>query len=627
MNGRIVSTRTMKIECTMNNVFPTAGSIRRILTRRNLLKTAPAVCASALFPRILSAAAATATQSATPPPTPTHQITAPKPFSTFTDVAHSAGLTATMYYGDPQAITYIVEEMGGGCAFFDYDNDGWMDIFILGGRRIEDIPAGASNRLYKNNRDGTFTDVTRQAGLWDAGWAVGVCVGDYNNDGFEDLFITYYGQNKLYRNNGNGTFTDVTAKAGLLHEGIRFGAGCTFVDYNRDGLLDLFVSNYVDIDLAHAPRPSLNIPGCNYEGVPVACGPKGLKAPLQYLYRNNGNGTFTDVSKESGIAAVTGSYGLTAVAFDVDEDGWQDIFVACDTTPSLLLLNNRDGTFREEGLMSGVAISPDGQQLAGMGVGVGDYDLDGRLDILKTHFQLQASGLYRNLGKGEFEDQAQAAGIAAERNYVSWGTGIVDLDNDGFPDIFWVTGNVYAEVERINPKLPYKGPCVVYRNRGNGTFARIGDEPGSVLSARHVSRGCAFGDFDNDGDLDIVIMNQHEPPTLLRNDAPKENHWIKVRLEGAKSNRSAIGARVLVHYAGKVQAQAVLSQASYMSFNDPRLHFGLGAATSADIEIFWPSGAVEKFPALAADRLITIVEGHGIVPGRPFTPAMPHSAL
>jgi len=528
-----------------------------------------------------------------------------------------------MYYGVPEAVTYIVEEMGGGCAFFDYDNDGWMDIFILGGRRLEDIPSGASNRLYKNNRDGTFTDVTRRAGLWDAGWAVGVCVGDYNNDGFEDLFITYYGQNKLYRNNGDGTFSDVTAKARLLHEGTRFGAGCTFIDYNRDGLLDLFVSNYVDIDLAHAPKPSLSIPGCNYEGAPVACGPKGLKAPLHSLYRNNGDGTFTDVSKESGIAAVTGSYGLTAVAFDVDEDGWQDIFVACDTTPSLLLLNNHDGTFREDGLMSGVAISADGQQMAGMGVGIGDYDLDGRLDILKTHFQLQASGLYRNLGNGEFQDRAQAAGIAIERNYVSWGTGIVDLDNDGYPDIFWVTGNVYAEVERINPKFPYKGPRVLFRNRGNGTFARIFDEAGSAIGARHVSRGCAFGDFDNDGDLDIVIMNQHEPPSLLRNDAPKENHWIKVRLEGSRSNRSAIGARILAHYDGKVQAQAVLSQASYMSFNDPRIHFGLGTATSADIEVFWPSGAVEKFPAQAAGRLITILEGHGIVPGRPFTPVQP----
>ena len=588
----------------MKKLFPTSG-----WSRRKLLQTAPALCAAAVLPRGLRAAR------------PDHVAAPAKPFSTFTDIAQSAGLTKTMYYGVPEAVTYIIEEMGGGCAFFDYDNDGWLDIFILGGRRLEGIPPDASNRLYKNNRDGTFKDVTKEAGLWDAGWAVGVCVGDYNNDGFEDLFLTYYGQNKLYRNNGNGTFTDVTERAHLTHDGIRFGAGCTFIDYNRDGLLDLFVSNYVDIDMATALKPSLNTPNCNYEGVPVACGPKGLKAPQHYLYKNNGDGTFTDVSKESGIAAIKGSYGLTAVAFDVDEDGWTDLFVACDTTQSLLLLNNHDGTFREEGLMRGVAISPDGQEMAGMGIGVGDYDLDGHLDIVKTHFQLQAAGLYRNDGKGNFDDVAQQAGLAGERTYVSWGTDIVDLDNDGFPDIFWVTGNVYAEVEKINPKFPYKGPRVLFRNRGDGTFARMGDEAGPAINARHVSRGVAFGDFDNDGDLDIVIMNQHEPPSLLRNDAPKENHWIKVRLEGTKSNRSAIGARVIVRYGGKAQAQAVLSQASYMSSNDPRLHFGLGAETKADIEVIWPTGAVEKYPAQAANRLVTIVEGQGIVAGRPFRAA------
>jgi enediyne biosynthesis protein E4 len=525
-----------------------------------------------------------------------------------------------MFYGNPRSVTYIVEEMGGGCAFFDYDNDGWMDIFIVGGRTLEGIPPDASNRLYKNNRDGTFKDVTKEAGLWDAGWGVGVCVGDYNNDGFEDLFITYYGQNKLYRNNGDGTFTDVTGKSGLSFAGTRFGAGCTFIDYNRDGLLDLFVSNYVDINLATALKPSLSTPNCSYENVPVACGPKGLKAPQHYLYRNNGDGTFTDVSGESGIAAIKGSYGLTAVAVDVDEDGWADLFVACDTTQSLLLMNNHDGTFREEGLLRGVAISSDGDAMAGMGIGVGDYDLDGHLDIFKTHFQLQASGLYHNDGKGNFEDQAQPAGLAGERAYVSWGTDLVDLDNDGFPDIFWVTGNVYAEVEKVNPKFPYKGPRVLFRNRGDGTFVRLRDEAGSAISALHVSRGVAFGDFDNDGDLDIVIMNQNEPPSLLRNDAPRENHWIKVRLEGTKSNRSAIGARVLVYYGGKKQAQAVMSQASYMSSNDPRLHFGLGVETIAEVEVIWPTGIAEKYKVQPVNRLITIREGQGIVAGRPFEP-------
>ena len=548
-----------------------------------------------------------------------HHATAwPKAFSTFTDVAKSAGLIHPMTYGTPQAVTYIVEEMGGGCAFFDYDNDGWMDVFVLGGQTLEGKPAGASNRLYKNNRDGTFTDVTQKAGLWDCGWAVGVCVGDYNNDGNEDLFITYYGQNKLYRNNGDGTFSDVTAKAGLLQSGIHFGAGCTFIDYNRDGLLDLFVSNYVDIDLAHASKPSLEILGCNYQGVPVACGPKGLKFPRHFLYRNNGDGTFTDVSKESGIAGITASYGLTAVTFDADEDGWPDLYVACDTTNSLLLLNNHDGTFREEGLLRGVAINPEGMAMAGMGIALGDYDLDGHTDILKTHYQLQSSGLYHNQSGGEYEDTARQVGIAQCSEYVSWGDGIVDLDNDGYPDIFWVTGNVYAEVERVNPRFPYRGPCVLFRNRGNGSFERIREGAGADLNRLRVSRGCAFGDFDNDGDLDILIMNQHEPPTLLRNDVPGGYHWLKIYLQGTKSNRSAIGARVTVRYGGKVQVQEVLSQASYMSANDPRLHFGLGTATAADVEIRWPAGGVERFSAQAVDRLMTVQEGKGIVAGRGF---------
>ena len=575
-------------------------------SRRRLLKTAPALCASAALPRALFAATENSAAAA-------------KPFSTFTDVAQSAGLTKKMFYGTPEAVTYIIEEMGGGCAFFDYDNDGWMDIFIVGGRTLEGIPPDASNRLYKNKRDGTFKDVTKEAGLWDAGWGVGVCVGDYDNDGFEDLFVTYYGQNKLYRNNGNGTFTDVTEKAHLSFDGTRFGAGCTFLDYNRDGLLDLFVSNYVDIDMAHAAKPNLDMSDCTYEGVAVACGPRGLKAPQHYLYRNNGDGTFTDVSKESGIAAIKGSYGLTAVSFDVDEDGWPDIFVACDSTQSLLLINNHDGTFREEGLLRGVAISPDGKEMAGMGIGVGDYDLDGHLDILKTHFQLQPAGLYRNDGKGNFEDEAQPTGLAGERTYVSWGDGIVDLDNDGYPDIFWVTGNVYAEIEQINPKFPYKGPRVLYRNRGDGTFARVLDA-GPAITSLHVSRGCAFGDFDNDGDLDIVIMNQHEPPSLLRNDAPKENHWIKVRLEGTKSNRSAIGARVIARYGGKTQAQAVTEPGELHVLERPASSFWSGIGNDSRYRSGLADGHRREIPGTVCQRLITIVEGRGIVPGRPFRP-------
>ncbi len=574
-------------------------------TRRRTLRTISGALASSLVPWQLDFAV-------------TQEKSSVAPFSRFVDVAASAGLTKAMPYGEPDRLTYVVEQNGAGCAFFDYDNDGWIDIFILGGRRLDGAPAGASNRLYHNNRDGTFTDVTEKAGLLDCGWACGVCVGDYNNDGSEDLFVTYYGQNRLYRNNGDGTFTDVTQKAGLLYPTTRFGSGCTFFDYNRDGLLDLFVANYVDVDLATAPKPSLDIPNCNYEGVATFCGPAGLTPPQHFLYRNNGDGTFTDVSKESGIAAIRGSYGFTAVAFDADEDGWQDVFVACDATPSLLLMNNHDGTFREEALLRGVALGPGGSLMGGMGVGPGDYDLDGHIDLVKTHFQNQATGLYRNNGKAEFDDVTSPAGLSMERRFISWGTALVDLDNDGYPDIPIITGTVYPELERVYAKYPAHSQRIMFRNQGNGRFVELGDETGPGISAKHQSRGAAFGDFDNDGDIDIVIMNRNEPPSLLRNDAPSGNHWIKVRLEGTKSNRSALGSRVLVHYGGKVQAQCLTSQSSFLSSNDPRLHFGLGKVTTVDVDVYWPTGVKEALKGVAADQLLTIREGQGIVKGRPF---------
>jgi hypothetical protein len=433
------------------------------------------------------------------------------------------------------------------------------------------MPPGSGNRLYHNNRDGTFTDVTAKAGISDPGWANGVCVGDYNNDGFEDLFVTYYGHNRLFRNNGDGTFKDVTAEAGLLHQATRFGAGCTFLDYNRDGQLDLFVANYVDFDLAHAPKPNAEVSTCAYEGVPVYCGPRGLSIPAHALYRNNGDGTFTDVSKSSGIESVKTSYGLSAVSLDVDEDGWPDIYVACDSTPALLFMNNHDGTFREEALLRGLAVSSDGQNMAGMGIAAGDYDLDGHIDIFKTHYQQQSNGLYHGNAKGEFDDVTVPAGIGAERRFVSWGDCMMDLDNDGWPDIFYVTGNVYPELERTFARFPARSQPILFRNMRNGKFVELGDEAGPAMSARHCSRGCAFGDFDNDGDIDMLVMNQSEPPSLLRNDAPRANNWIEVRLEGTRSNRSAIGARVLVRYGKHVQAQEVMSQSSYLSSNDPRL--------------------------------------------------------
>ncbi len=539
-----------------------------------------------------------------------------RPFNAhFVDIAQEAGLHAPVIYGGADSKKYIVESTGCGCAFIDYDNDGWVDIFVLSGTRLEGAPEGATNRLYKNNRDGTFTDVTEKAGLHSVGWACGVCIGDCNNDGFDDIFCTCFGENILYRNNGDGTFTDVTKAAGLWTEQQRWGAGCSFVDYDRDGHLDLFVSNYVRFSLKYAPVPGQNS-SCSWKGIPVECGPRGLPTGKHALYRNNGDGTFTDVSERAGIARATPSYGMTVVAADFDEDGWQDIYVACDSTPSLLFMNNHDGTFREEGVLRGAALSEDGMEQAGMGVGVGDYDLDGHLDIFKSHFADDANILYHNDGRANFEDATGSSRLGVETRYVCWGAGIVDLDNDGYPDLFMVTGHVYPEVERRLPQYPNKTPRAVFRNLGQGVFEELVDTAGPGVAAAHCSRGCAFGDFDNDGDIDILVVNLNEPPSLLRNDLSGKTNWIKVKLEGVKSNRSAIGARVLVHYAGKMQAQAVLSQSSFFSCNDSRLHFGLGDSTSINIDVYWPNGLHETFNKISTNQLITIKEGVGLVPNR-----------
>ncbi len=533
--------------------------------------------------------------------------------SRLVDIGSSAGLRAPTVYGPLDHKDFILEAVGCGCAFIDYDNDGWLDIFLLSGTRRVSPPPDATNRLYHNNRDGTFTDVTREAGLFATGWASAVCVGDYNNDGFEDLFVTYYGQNRLYRNNGNGTFTDVTKEAGLTNDPSRWGSGCTFIELSRNGHLDLFVANYTGFDFARTPKPG-SAANCSWKGVPVSCGPRGLPTGRHSLYRNNGNGTFTDISRESGVAEQHDSYGMTAVAADFSGDGQQDIYLASDSTPSLLFVNSGKVKLEERGVERGVALSDDGMEQAGMGIGVGDYNLDGRLDLYKSHFSDDTNALYRNDSRGSFTDVTFAAKLGVETRFTGWGAGIVDLDNDGWPDIFMVTGNVYPEVEKRVPAYPYKTPRVVFRNLGNGTFEELIEQAGPGVAAAHSSRGCAFGDFDNDGDIDVLIVNLNEPPSLLRNDVTGHLHWIKVKLVGVSSNRSAIGARVLVHYGGKVQAQAVLSQSSFYSASDTRLHFGLGEASMVDIDICWPSGGRQTLRGIQADRLVTIKEGDGVVP-------------
>ncbi|HEX3877008.1 MAG TPA: CRTAC1 family protein [Bryobacteraceae bacterium] len=535
----------------------------------------------------------------------------------FTDVAAAAGLSAPVIYGGATRKLYLIETIGCGAAFIDYDNDGWIDIFVPSGSRLESPPAGATNRLYKNNRNGTFTDVTDQSGLRHTGWASAVAVADYDNDGFDDLFVTYWGGCTLYHNNGDGTFTDVTSNAGISLSEYEWGSGCAFVDYNRDGLLDLIVAHYADLNLKSVPRPGES-PMCNWKGEPVPCGPRGLPPGGLRLYRNNGDGVFSDVTALSGISKARNSYPMTIAVADFDNDGWPDIYVACDSTASFLLRNNRDGSFTDVGLEAGVALNDDGMEQAGMGVAIGDYNLDGFLDIFKTHFSDDTSVLYCNNGKGSFDDVTVRSSLGVETRFTCWGAAMVDFDNDGLPDLFFSTGGIYPELELKLPAYSFRTPSVIFRNLG-GKFEELIEQAGPGIAAAHSSRGCAFGDFDNDGDIDVLIVNLNEPPSLLRNDVTGGGHWLKVKLIGVKSNRNAIGATVIASYGGQKQAQAVSSQASFYSANDSRLHFGLGSNRSAALEIRWPSGVTEHVSAFDADRLVTLKEGVGIVATDAFT--------
>jgi hypothetical protein len=545
----------------------------------------------------------------------------------FLNIARESGLNAKTIFGGEHKNKYLLETTGCGVAFYDYDNDGWLDIFLVNGTRLEGFPAGQepTNHLFKNNRDGTLTDVTAKAGLLHSGWGQGVCVGDYDNDGFDDLFVTYFGKNILYHNNGNGTFSDVSEKAGVAGSGKRWNTGCAFVDYDRDGHLDLFVANYIDLDLKTAPVPESG--PCLYKGIMVACGPPGLNGGKNILYHNNGDGTFTDVSEKAGILKTNGTFGLGVLTADLDNDGWPDIYVANDSTASALYQNKKNGTFTDVAIEAGCALSADGKPQAGMGISAADYDLDGNLDLIKTNFAGDTPSLYHNLGGANFEDTTYQGGLGRHTQYLGWGCGFFDMDNDGWPDILICNGHVYPEVEKLKTEAGYPQRKLLYKNLRNGRFDDVSYDAGPGISEPVAARGCAFGDFDNDGDLDVVVNTVNDFPQLLRCDSRTGNNWIKVKTIGTKSNRSGIGARIkcVTHRAGEKslhpQIDEVRSGGGYFSQNDLRVHFGIGKAESVELlEIRWPSGLVETLKDIKPNQVIFIKEGEGIVRTMQFDP-------
>ena len=531
----------------------------------------------------------------------------------FEDIARQAGLTALNVYGGEQHKDFIIETTGNGALIFDYDNDGWPDIFLPNGSTVAGFSAGnaPTGHLYHNNQDGTFSDVTAKAGLTRAGWGQGGCVGDYDNDGNLDFMVTYWGQNSLYHNNGDGTFTDVTKKAGLETPKDQWSTGCSFVDYDRDGKADLFISRYVDFTYDSVPKPGQG-QWCQWKGIAVMCGPRGLKLGVNSLYHNDGDGTFSDVSEKSGITKTSGCYGFTSLPGDYDQDGWPDIYVACDSTPSILYHNNHNGTFTDVAKTAGVAFNEDGTVQAGMGLSADDFTHEGRQDIVKTNFSDDTPTLYLNRGNNSFDDVTFSAGLGLVTNWLGWGVQFYDFDNTGWPGILIANGHVYPELDGKGLSSTYREPKVAYYNLRNGKFANITSQAGAVLSEMHSGRGMALGDLFNDGRQEALVNNVNEPPSLYRNTAAVGN-FVGLQLVGNKSNRAALGATVTLEQGNDKREQEVRSGGGYISQSDLRLHFGLGTAAKAEkIVIRWPSGLVETLRDLAANQFYVVREGSGI---------------
>ncbi len=542
----------------------------------------------------------------------------------FTDVTRAAGVDFHLTCGSTEK-RYIMDSMCGGIAVFDYDNDGWMDIYLVNGSTLGDLRAGRCHpgKLYRNNHNRTFTDVTAKSGLGHCGWGFGVAVGDYDNDGWEDLYVTYLDGAVLYHNNGDGTFTDVTAKAGAGNPG-RWGTSAAFGDYDNDGHLDLYVANYVDLDLDHLPEFGQGN-FCQYRGIPVSCGPRGLKGARDRLYHNNGDGTFTDVTEKLNIDP-GGYYGLGVLWLDYDKDGCLDLYVANDSSPSLLYHNDCKGGFTEVGAEAGVAYSADGREQAGMGIDSADYNNDGWPDIVKTNFSDDTNNLYHNDGNGQFTDLAGPAGFGpVSIPFLGFGVKFVDLDNDGWQDIFVANGHVNPQVDQHSFGVTYAERPLLFHNVRGGKFEEVGLTAGTPLTRRYVARGAATADFRNQGAEDLLISVLDGSPVLLSNQA-KRGHWLRIKTVGTRSNRDGFGARVEVKAGGLTQTAEVRANSSFESASDPRLHFGLGTARRVEsIVVRWPSGKVDTLGAEAADQELVIEEGRGVVTHRASPPAAPET--
>ena len=533
------------------------------------------------------------------------------PIPVFKDVAQELGLTVQhISTGEKR---YILESMSGGVGLFDCDDDGRLDIVIVNGSTVDRYRAGGDRMvtLYHQEPNGTFKDITREAGLTRLGWGMGVAVADYDNDGKLDLFVSGYGGNALYHNLGNCKFEDVTDKAGVRGSG--FMTGAAWGDYDRDGYVDLFVARYTHVDMNNLPQFGSN-KYCRYKGVLVQCGPWGLVGESDFLYHNRGDGTFEEVSAKAGVHDEIGYYGLGVMWADYDDDGWPDLLVANDSVPNYLYHNNHDGTFTDVGMLTGLALSGEGMELGNMGVDFGDFDHSGRLGFFVTHFAEQPNGLYRNLGPKGFEDVSWTSGIG-QQNYglVGWGGGFFDMDNDTWLDIFVANGHVFPQVDTVETGARFREPVLLHRNNRDGTFDEVSKEAGLAALPPKCRRGAAFGDIFNTGNVDLLLLNVGESPSLLKNGNSDGYHRVLFKLVGTKSNRAAIGARVTIRAGGIRQLGEVRGGGSYLSQNDLRLHFGLGAAAELDsVEIRWPSGKLETLEKLPADSIYTIVEGEGI---------------